>query len=184
MNLNISKLYFANGVADPAVVNSGGRTQLDMNAGMFLYSADYFLGLSMLQIVPQPLEFANNVVRTIEGRKVPHMFGTFGYRFLLTEDINMIPSVMVKYVNSAPIQADLNAKFQYREFLWAGASYRSEYGFAALAGVRALRNLTISYSYDYTTTRLNTVSNGSHEVIIGFLIGNRYNQETCPTNVF
>ncbi|MFN9112419.1 MAG: type IX secretion system membrane protein PorP/SprF, partial [Bacteroidota bacterium] len=134
--------------------------------------------------VPQAFEFDNYVVRITEGNKVPQLFVSFGYRFLITEDINMIPSTMIKYINGAPLQADLNVKFQYREFLWAGGSYRSQYGFAALAGLRALRFMTVSYSYDYTTTRLNTVSNGSHEIIIGFLLGNRYNQETCPSNVW
>lgn len=187
LNLNTSKLDFGNGVnIDPAIRGTGtlNKTQFDINAGLLLYSADYFLGVSALQIVPQPLEFANNVVRKVEGRRVPHLFGTFGYRFLLSEDINMIPSVMVKYISAVPVQADLNVKFQYREFLWAGASYRSQYGFAAMAGLRALRSLIVSYSYDYTTTRLNTVSNGSHEIILGLMLGNRYNQETCPRNVW
>jgi type IX secretion system PorP/SprF family membrane protein len=187
LNLNTSKLDFGNGVnIDPAIRATGdiGRTQLDLNAGLLLYSADYFLGASMQQIIPQPLEFANNTLSKVKGKRVPHLFGTFGYRFLLSEDINMIPSVMVKYVSSVPLQADLNLKFQYREFLWAGASYRTQYGFAAMAGLRALRSVIISYSYDYTTTRLNQVSNGSHEVILGFMIGNRYNQETCPRNVW
>lgn len=188
LNLNTSKLDFGNGVNnDPALLRGASeitRTQMDMNAGLLLYSADYFLGVSMQQIIPQPLEFANNTLSKVKGKRVPHIFGTFGYRFLLSEDINMIPSVMVKYVSAVPIQADLNLKFQYRETLWAGASYRSQYGFAAMAGVRALRSVIISYSYDYTTTRLNQVSNGSHEVILGFMIGNRYNQETCPRNVW
>ncbi|MFN9711154.1 MAG: PorP/SprF family type IX secretion system membrane protein, partial [Bacteroidota bacterium] len=161
-----------------------GKTQFDLNAGLLLYSADYFLGLSAQQIVPQPLEFSNNTLSKTKGKRVPHIFGTFGYRFLITEDINMVPSVMVKYISSVPVQADLNLKFQYREFLWAGASYRSQYGFAAMAGIRALRSLLVSYSYDYTTTRLNTVSNGSHEIVIGLMLGNRYNQETCPRNVW
>ena len=187
MNLNTSKLNFGEGSnIDPAVRGSGeiGKMQLDMNAGIYLYSADYFAGVSMLQVIPQKLEYADNVVRKTEGKKVPHLFFTGGYRFLISEDVNMVPSVMVKYIASTPIQADLNLKFQYREFLWAGASYRSQYGFAALAGVRATRSLMVSYSYDYTTTRLNTVSNGSHEIIIGFMLGNSYNQNTCPSNVF
>jgi hypothetical protein len=75
-------------------------------------------------------------------------------------------------------------KFQYRDVMWVGGSYRSLYGFAALAGIRAFNSLIISYSYDYTTTRLNTVSNGSHEIMLGFMIGNRYSQNTCPSNVF
>jgi type IX secretion system PorP/SprF family membrane protein len=188
MNLNTSKLNFGNNITvDPAVPNTNGeigKTQLDMSAGLYLYSADYFMGVSMQQVIPQPLEYVDNLIRKTEGRKVPHLFFTTGYRFLLSEDINMVPSVMVKYVQSVPVQADLNVKFQYREFFWAGASYRSLYGFAGLVGVRALRSLMISYSYDYSTTQLNRVSNGSHEVIIGLMLGNRYNQNTCPSNVF
>ena len=187
VNLNTDKLYFGNGVTvDPAVQGSGilGRMKFDLNAGLWLYSANYFAGLSVQQVVPQQLEFADNVVRQARGRKVPHFFATTGFRMMLSEDINMIPSVMVKYVNATPLQADLNLKFQYRDLLWAGGSYRSQYGFAAMAGIRALNAVMISYSYDYTTTRLNQVSNGSHEIILGFMIGNRYNQETCPKNVW
>lgn len=180
MSLNLSELKFENFEGVP----SSNYPQFDMNAGVLLYSADYFLGLSMQQIIPQPIQFTRNTSSLTKATTVPHLFGTFGYRFLLSEDVNMIPSVMVKYVAPVPVQADLNVKFQYREFLWAGASYRSEYGFAAMAGVRALRSMIISYSYDYTTTRLNQVSNGSHEIILGFMIGNRYNQETCPRNVW
>jgi type IX secretion system PorP/SprF family membrane protein len=187
VNLNTNKLYFGNGVTvDPAVQGSGilGRMKFDMNAGIWLYSADYFAGVSVQQVVPQQLEFSENVVRQVEGRKVPHFFATTGFRMMVSDDINMIPSVMVKYVNKTPLQADLNLKFQYRDLLWAGASYRTQYGFAAMAGVRALNSVMISYSYDYTTTRLNQVSNGSHEIILGFMLGNRYNQETCPKNVW
>jgi hypothetical protein len=53
-----------------------------------------------------------------------------------------------------------------------------------MAGVQALKTVMISYSYDYSTTRLNTVSNGTHEVVVGFILGNKYNQETCPKNVW
>ncbi len=187
LTLNTNKLNFGvDAPVDPAVRGSGelGKTRFDMNAGVWLYSADYFAGVSVNQIVPQRVEFAQNVIRRTTGRKVPHIFATAGYRFLLTEDINMIPSVMLKYVSSVPLQADLNVKFQYRELFWAGASYRSLYGFAAMAGVQALKTVMISYSYDYSTTRLNTVSNGTHEVIVGFILGNKYNQETCPKNVW
>jgi hypothetical protein len=41
----------------------------------------------------------------------------------------------------------------------------------------------VGYSYDYTTTRLNTVSYGTHEIILGFQLGNRYG-DWCPRNTF
>ncbi|HMO33944.1 MAG TPA: type IX secretion system membrane protein PorP/SprF [Lacibacter sp.] len=187
VTLNTNKLFFGTDFpVDPAVAGSGelGRMRFDMNAGVWLYSADYFAGVSVNQVVPQRLEFADNIVRLTNGKKVPHIFATAGYRFLLSEDVNMIPSVMVKYVNAAPVQADVNVKLQYRDFLWGGASYRSRYGFAAMAGLNVMNGFALSYSYDYSTTLLNTVSRGTHEIILGFVIGNRYNSDTCPKNIW
>ncbi len=42
--------------------------------------------------------------------------------------------------------------------------------------------LNVGYAYDYTTSNLNTVSKGTHEIMIGFLIGNKYG-DWCPKNV-
>ena len=187
VNLNTSKLFFgpANPV-DPVVYGSGilGKTKLDMNAGLFLYSADYFLGASMMQVIPQQLDYSGNAVKLLEGRKVPHLFLTGGYRFLLSEDVNALPSFMVKYVKPLPVQAEANIKLQYRDLLWAGASYRFKYGFAGMAGVSVANMFQLSYSYDYSTTRLNTVSSGTHEIMLGFILGNKYSGETCPRNVW
>jgi len=64
-----------------------------------------------------------------------------------------------------------------------GASYRIKDGFAAMLGVNISSTINIGYSYDYTTSSLNTVSKGTHEVLIGFLLGNRYG-DLCPRNNF
>jgi hypothetical protein len=63
----------------------------------------------------------------------------------------------------------VNAKIQYQDLLWLGFSYRYNSGFAAMLGVNISSTVNLGYSYDYTTTPLNTVSNGTHEIVIGFL---------------
>jgi hypothetical protein len=72
---------------------------------------------------------------------------------------------------------------QYLDLLWLGASYRLKDGYAAMVGLNVANTFNIGYSYDYTITPLNTASKGTHELIIGFLIGNRY-ADTCPRNVW
>ncbi|HEU4469770.1 MAG TPA: type IX secretion system membrane protein PorP/SprF, partial [Flavisolibacter sp.] len=42
---------------------------------------------------------------------------------------------------------------------------------------------TVSYSYDYTTSALNNYTRNTHEVLIGFMLGNGYG-DTCPRNVW
>lgn len=185
LSLNTSKLDFIYVPVDPAVANSGiiNTIKPDFNAGLYLYSADYFVGLSAMQIIPQKIAFADYAVRTTDGKFVPHLFATAGYRFLLNEDFNLIPSVMVKYINPLPTQVEFNTKLQYQDIAWIGASYRNGEGFAGMVGVNISNSLNIGYSYDYTTSRLNTVSKGTHEILLGFMIGNKF-ADWCPKNVW
>jgi type IX secretion system PorP/SprF family membrane protein len=185
MRLDASKLDFGSIQVDPAVAGSGYLNQLkpDISAGVFLYSANYFVGLAAQNIIPQKIGYGKDTLTLIKGKLIPHLFLQAGYRYLLTEDINFLPSVTVKYINPVPISVDINAKLQYRDFLWVGASYRPNNGFAAMLGLNINSTINIGYAYDFTTTQLNTVSRGTHEILVGFLIGNR-NDDWCPRNVY
>lgn len=182
--LNADKLSFDVPV-DPAVAGSGylNRLSPDINAGIWLYSADYFAGLSAQNIIPTRLKFAEDTVKLVGGRLVPHLFLTAGYKYFLTDDITFLPSGLLKYIASTPISFDINAKFQYRDFMWLGGSYRYQDSFAAMVGINISNTINIGYSYDITTSRLNTVSNGSHEIVVGFLLGNKYG-DWCPRNLW
>jgi len=186
MRLDASKLNFGTANPfDPAVAGSGYLNQVkpDLSVGVMLYSAKYFIGLSALQIIPERIKYSNDSLAKITGKVVPHLFLQAGYRYLLTEDINFLPSVTVKYIDPLPLSIDINAKLQYRDFLWVGASYRPNNGFAAMLGLNINSTINIGYSYDITTSQLNTVSHGTHEILIGFLIGNKYG-DWCPRNVY
>ncbi|NII27887.1 type IX secretion system membrane protein PorP/SprF [Pseudoflavitalea sp. X16] len=184
ISLNTDKLQFQVPV-DPAVYNSGVINQLrpDFMAGLYLYSADYFIGLSAQQIIPQKVVFADNAVKKEDGRIVPHIFATAGYRFLVGEDFNFIPSVLVKYINPLPPQVDINAKLQYRDLLWIGASYRTEDGYAGMVGLNISNTLNVGYAYDHTISGLNSFTKGTHEIMVGFVLGNKF-YDGCPKNVW
>lgn len=152
----------------------------DLSAGIWMYSADYFLGLSAQQIIPQKVSFVDD---TLGFKLVPHLFATGGLRFLLNDDINAIPSLMIKYVSPLDPQVDANVKFQYRDLVWIGGSYRFKYGYAGMLGLNVGNTFNVGYAYDYTTTKLQTASRGTHEIIIGFLLANRYN-DSCPRNIW
>jgi type IX secretion system PorP/SprF family membrane protein len=170
---------------DPALSGSNRtiqKTVPDLNAGIWLYSDRYFLGVSVQQIIPQKVDFGN---ANTGFKLVPHYFATAGYRSLLNDDINALPSLMIKYIpgSGTSLQFDANIKFQYRDQLWAGLSYRHGDGYAAMAGLKISNNINMGYSYDLAKTNLNTVSKGTHEFIIGLILGNSYG-DTCPRNIW
>lgn len=186
MTLNAGKLSFGNQFfVDPAVAGSGylNRLNPDINAGIWMYSSDYFVGLAAQQIIPAKVKFSEDTVRLTGGRLIPHMFLSAGYRMFLSDDISFLPSTMIRYVKPTPVGFDINAKVQYRDLVWAGGSYRYQEGFAAMLGVNVNNSINVGYSYDIITSRLNTISRGTHEIVVGFLLGNRYG-DWCPRNLW
>ncbi len=185
ISINADKLEFYNNTVDPAVYNNGllNNVRFDMSAGIYLYSANYFVGISAQQIAPSRIDFSNSVIKQLEGRSVPHFFATAGYRFSLGEDFNLIPSVMLKYVQPNPVQVEGNAKLQYQDLIWIGGGYRHNDGITGMIGLNISNALNVGYSYDYTTSRLNNFTKGTHEIMIGFTIGNKYG-DSCPRNVW
>ena len=187
VGIDKSKTDFGGGdPSDPATgaaINGElNKIRPDIGAGLWLYSRNYFIGLSAQQIVPQTLSFVDDAAVVTKGRLIPHVFLTGGYRFLLSEDVNAIPSLMFKYINGSSnnnFQVETNIKLQYQDLFWIGGSYRYQDGFAAMLGLNVGNTFNIGYAYDYTTSNLKTVSRGTHELVIGFLLGNKYS-EKCP----
>ena len=169
----------ATGAAISGEIN---RIRPDLGVGLWLYSKNYFVGLSAQQIIPQKLSFSDDATFISTGRLIPHLFLTAGYRFLAGEDFNIIPSVMLKYVQGSSInnfQPETNLKIQYRDLLWLGGSYRNKDGYAGMIGFNISNSFNVGYAYDITKTSLNTVSRGTHEFLVGFIFGNKYS-EKCP----
>jgi len=184
--LYASKLDFNNITVDPVVYTSGylSSMKFDMTAGLYLYSQNYFFGLSAQQIVPSRIDFSNNYITTSEtGKTVPHIFVTAGYRFRLSEEISALPSLMIKYITPAIMQAEVNGKLQFRNLFWIGSSYRQNDSFAGMIGFNISSKFNISYSYDHTISTLNTYSGSTHEVVVGYSIGNS-NNTGCPLNLW
>lgn len=165
--------------ADPALTGDGeNRTQPDLGAGIWFYGPRYFAGVSAQQLLGRPLNFSDNN-ESAGSKQVPHFFLTAGYKFYLSDDIAAIPSAMIKQVSPVPLSVDMNMKLAFKDKFWVGGSYRKDDSFAALAGLNVGHFFNLSYSYDFTTSELRSVSNGTHEIVLGLLLNNRY-KVTCP----
>ena len=180
-----SRIELANAF-DPVIMNGSDRynkVSPDLSAGLWLYHADYFVGFSAQQILPTKFYLHDSTLN--KSVDVPHLFVTAGYRFFLTDDITALPSVMVRYISSMPLYTAFNLKLQYQERLWLGGSYRVQEGYAAMAGVNISQTFNISYSYDINNSRylLGSMQRGTHEIVLGFLLNNRYG-DMCPRKVW
>lgn len=178
ISLDLSKITLETSI-DPAIVaNENQRIKPDVGAGIWIYGPRFFAGVSAQQISGETLSFTNDESYNL-GKEVPHYFITAGYKAMVNDDIAAIPSVMVKYVDPSPASVDVNLKLAFRDKFWLGGSYRKNDSFSAILGFNVSSLFSLGYSYDFTTSDLGAVSNGSHEIVLGLLLNNRY-KVTCP----
>lgn len=164
---------------DPAVPrNSASQLVPDLTAGVWIYSEQWYLGASVTQLLPSRVNFNTQDKNPLNALQM-HEFLTFGYKFFLSDDFSITPSVMIKHVNPVPVSFDVNAKLQYKDIMWLGSSVRRGDGFSLSAGFYMSRTLNISYAYDYTYSPLQQYTTGSHEIILGIQIGNKTGVR-CP----
>lgn len=159
---------------DPSVQNTiVSQVKPDLGLGVWLYGARFFAGASVQQVLPQKLKFTSDP-KYNTGRDVPHFFATAGYKLFIDDEISATPSVMFKKVSPAPVSVDANLKVAFKDRIWVGGSYRKNDSFSALAGINISKLINLTYSYDFVTSELNTMSNGSHEIVLGIQLNNIY----------
>jgi type IX secretion system PorP/SprF family membrane protein len=115
------------------------------------------------------------------GKQKVHHYGFLGVKFDLSDDWHAVPSVMTKYVNGAPVSVDFNVRMGYKELLWFGPAFRNQDAFSVFAGANLSNFVSLSYAYDNTYSKLNTASNGSHEVILGLRLVRSGADSSRPT---
>lgn len=171
-----NRLNFGDQTGDK-VTGSLTQTKPDATIGFFLYNKRYYAGVSAAQIFRNKLKLGD-----VGGAYLNrHYFISTGYRFALTYDWDFTPSTMIKYVQNAPVQVDINAKFKYQNLFWVGGSYRKLDSFSAFAGVIINDIVEVGYCYDLTTSALKQFSYGSHEILIGLRIP-KNGSVICPSS--
>jgi type IX secretion system PorP/SprF family membrane protein len=101
-----------------------------------------------------------------------HIFVTTGFVYTLNEEVKIKPSTMIKIVQGAPIEADLNTNVWFHDLIAIGASYRTGDAVIGMAEIQANENLRLGYAYDVTLSPLKAYNNGSHELMIRYEFGN------------
>lgn len=184
-SINRSKISLAEDF-DPIINTTAGQLKQfkpEVNAGLWLYAADYFVGVSAQQILPTQLQLIDNQAN--QSTQVPHIFATAGYKLFMNDDWSLTPSIMTRYISGLPLALDVNFKTQYLDQFWIGGSYRKGDGISGMFGININQTMNISYAYDLSINNnlLRTVHKGTHELMIGFLLNNIYG-DWSPRNVW
>ncbi len=147
---------------DPAFSANNSELQLGLGAGLFLFSNNFYAGISSPNLLPNDVSLGEFGV----SQSKTHLYAVSGYIFDLVDAVKLKPSLVIKQVLDAPMSFDISLNSLIYDKFELGMSYRYEDAFIALAGFNINQNLKIGYSYDFSTSELSGYNNGSHEVIL------------------
>lgn len=168
INLKLDKDVNIREQGDLAVTAAqDGKVVPDAGLGIYYKWKGLYAGFSIPQIFQTTTKFdvedPNNM-----NKLVRHYFLAAGYRFEVIDKVELEPSFALKAVKAAPLQGDITLRAFYNNLVWLGLSYRTQDAVNVMAGLIIKDMFEIGYAYDITTSNLNSVSNGSHEILLNY----------------
>lgn len=145
------------------------------NVGAGVYGTimnKYYFGVSVPRLYSNAIGLTNGNA-TVLAKESQHFYGMAGAIIPLSEDINLMPAVLLKYVKNAPFDADINVNLDIHKKFTAGISYRlggdgSGDSVDLLALWQAAPQFAVGAAYDFTLSSLKDYNAGSFEVMIQY----------------
>lgn len=187
-------------VGDQTDINfSGSQNYLSPDAKIGVHYSDdvFYAGFSANNLLTTALSKNNQRANYVALPPV-HMFLTVGAIINVNESVKMKPSLMLRDDPQSMGNFDINASFLFKDVLWLGGSYRvgvdmwkntnnlnatfQQNSLVGLVEVFVAKQFRVGYAYDYSLSDLNSYSSGSHEISLGFIIGNKNYRNNALTS--
>jgi type IX secretion system PorP/SprF family membrane protein len=150
---------------DVKLQNFTQSTQPNVGAGLYLYSNQFYFGVSVPHFLASKL-FNDNNIKVYQNEM--NWYIITGYVFNLSNFIKAKPAVLFKSVKGTPYQLDLSANLLFHEKLTTGISYRLNASWNAMAGFQITPQLFAGYGYDLQSTQLFNYNSGTHEIFLKY----------------
>jgi type IX secretion system PorP/SprF family membrane protein len=146
------------------------RAVPDVDFGIYYYGSRFYVGLSAKHLLQNQIVVSSTAPddKTSYTKLLRNFYGMAGGAVPLSDNLVFMPSVLIKYIQNAPLQADFNTCFLFNKILTLGASYRTGNAIGLIIEVTVAKGLSIGYSYDIWFNTLKNYNAGSHEIRIGY----------------
>jgi type IX secretion system PorP/SprF family membrane protein len=146
--------------------NSSTAVNAIFGCGLFYKTEKMFLGIS------SPIIY--NTKNNYQLSYSPYILSS-GFLIRVNDNIVVKPAGLVRYVKASPIEGDISTAVYLKEIIGIGAGFRSSAAVYGYIDIRLNEQFSAGYAYDYTLSRLNNYSNGSHEFMLRYLFSYKVN---------
>ena len=155
------------GVTDPNL-QSFSRFNPNIGIGFYLKHKDYYVSLSTPKMLDTKRAKEEDGYATAATDQA-HYYFSAGRTFEVTPSFDLVPSIMVRYVNGAPFSTDFTTTARFNDQIDLGVTYRTDRSFAGLAKVNVSKNIALGYAYEYSLrSQLVGRANGSNEFFLSY----------------
>jgi type IX secretion system PorP/SprF family membrane protein len=158
---------------DPLLyANLNNGSTFDINFGVNLRLGDFMIGGSIPQLLAPKVVYSDNFSSPIQYQLIRHYIVHTQYDLRMQNDRMVLsPFVMMRAADGVQPQVDAGLMFDYKEYFFVGAAFRSNYAVTANAGVHLTENLTLGYAYDFSTSDYAYTLGASHEFMLSWRFG-------------
>lgn len=140
----------------------------DADVGVLFHGFDYFVGFSVSNLLQTSVLIGKNELADFKTFRHYWLLG--GYRFELSDVLELEPSTLLKTTENWNPQGDFSLKLYYSDLYWGGLSYRTNKSIIAIVGVR-IEALYFGYSFDWALSDIGHFNYGSHEITLSVKLG-------------
>ncbi len=141
-----------------------------IDAGIYFKTSTLDAGISVMHLTESKVDYSFNDVTDFNFSR--HYVGYLAYNFELNGKFSIRPSVLAK-TDLIQSQLDVAVSAHYDQRYLAGLSFRGYNSntidaLGVFGGLKIARNWMLAYQYDFPLSDLNTVNQGSHEVMLKY----------------
>ncbi len=168
---------------DPTLrlLNTRPGAALDASVGANLKLGDFQFGVSVPQFLQSDQEFTDHQQSSLLYTLQNHLILMTSYDIHVNDDLKIQPLVLYKNTRNAPGQFDFNVIADWQNKGWIGAAVRDGYGVTAMAGIKIAEKLRFGYAYDWSTGDYSQALGGTHEIMVGAMLGKKEKEPDGPS---
>lgn len=157
---------------DPIITNNQNVSSMlfDADFGLMYRFKNLNVGIAIPHLVPSAAKNDAGTFYTLKMHQIIHL----SYSYDINKDWNVEPFVVLRNASTGMFY-EVSALGKYKDWVFAGITYRKESVIAANIGGNPFNNISLMYSYEFSANGMMGQSSGTHEISLGYFFGKNKN---------
>jgi type IX secretion system PorP/SprF family membrane protein len=141
----------------------------NFSLGAYYYTKKYYIGISMPRLLSYELDKSTGKYKIDSNFSESNYFLSGGYEFVISPQVKLLPSLLIKYHPNNTPQIDYTAQVNLKDKIWMGVGYRNKNILVGMLQCQLNYQIKMGYSYDYDFGTIGKYVNGTHEIVLNYV---------------